>query len=78
MNQEELVNQLLPLLEEKLNATTVKTMVASKGTNDYRLQMSEENKLLMSAAITDLILKQAIEKIPYPQMRFQSYMFPLK
>jgi hypothetical protein len=62
MNQEELVNQLLPLLEEKLNATTVKTMVASKGTNDYRLQMSEENKLLMSAAITDLILKQAIEK----------------
>jgi hypothetical protein len=40
--------------------------------------MSEENKLLMSAAITDLILKQAIEKIPYQQTRFQSYIFPLK
>jgi hypothetical protein len=40
--------------------------------------MSEENKLLMSLAITDLIQRQAIEEIPYQQMRFQSYMFPLK
>jgi hypothetical protein len=42
--------------------------VPSKGTQNYRLQMSAENKLLMSAAITDLIQKQAIEEIPYQQM----------
>jgi hypothetical protein len=37
--------------------------------------MSEENKLLMSAAVSDLIQKKAIEEIPYQQMQFQSYMF---
>jgi hypothetical protein len=32
--------------------------VATKGMNDYRLRMSEENKLLMPAAVSDLIQKK--------------------
>jgi hypothetical protein len=56
----------------------LETTGAQQGHEQLSTADVRRNKLLMSAAITDLIQKQAIEEIPYQQIRFQSYMFPLK
>lgn len=48
------------------------------GKHDHRLNMSRDNQLLPMEAVKDLLHKQAIEEIPAEEMKFQSYLFPLR